>query len=110
MSEEHEEGEVVEEDKDTAGHAVDRCIDLRNAAESEEYEERRVFYHSSSGYYYDPVSVLTKHVLVQVLMHSCSTVVATPLMRTVAFICIALFGATLQSLVGLCWDRHRSPC
>ena len=57
VSDEHEEGEVVEEDKDIEGHTADKCIDLTGTTETEEYEERRVFYHSSSGYYYDPVSV-----------------------------------------------------
>lgn len=55
MLEEHEEGEIVEEDKDTSGPSVDKCSDLTGATGMEDYEERRVFYHPSSGYYYDPV-------------------------------------------------------
>jgi len=52
VSEEQEEGEIVEEDGGTAGPSGDTCIDLTGV---EEYEERQVFYHSTSGYYYDPV-------------------------------------------------------
>ena len=57
VSEEQEEGEIVEEDEDTSGPSVDKCSDLKAATGMEEYEERRVFYHPSSGYYYDPVRV-----------------------------------------------------
>lgn len=56
VSEEQEEGEIVEEDGNTADPSVDKCSDPTGATGMEEYEERRVFYHSSSGYYYDPVS------------------------------------------------------
>lgn len=56
VSQEQEEGEIVEEDGDSAEPSVDKCSDPTGATGMEEYEERRVFYHSSSGYYYDPVS------------------------------------------------------
>ena len=59
VSEEQEEGEIVEEDGGTAGPSGDTCIDLTGATGIEEYEERRVFYHSTSGYYYDPVCALS---------------------------------------------------